>query len=572
MTDGHEFTFPDETRSELDEALDVLVAKAKGVRATQGRLRALLRANQAVVQQLDLPVVLRRIVESAVELVRAEYGALGVVSPDGRLEQFITVGMPDELIAHIGHLPEGHGLLGALIDDPRTIRLPVLSDDSRSAGFPAGHPSMRSFLGVPIKVRDEVFGNLYLTNQESGLFSADDEQLVTALAATAGIAIDNARLYAETRRRQAWSAASAEITSTLLSAEHSDSVSTVATRVLDLAEADVVWMLLPTGDAGEFVIERARGADSEGVEGTTLRSSESSLRSMLGAEHPQLIADSGADAPVLRDGRTLGPMMVVPLVGPASAQGVLLVARISGASRFAVADLEMAADFAGQASVAMELAAARADRQRMVLLEDRGRIARDLHDHVIQQLFATGLQLHSIAGQAAARDVATDVVRTVANIDSSIAQIRTAIFALNVRDDEPRTTTRHRIIDLVNEMSPGFPSTPAVSFSGPVDLVVTDELADDVVAVTREALANVVKHAAARQTSIELSVGGGVLVLHVTDDGVGFEVGERRSGIANLEDRATRRGGVFSLESTTKGTCMSWSVPFDEADDVRVAV
>jgi GAF domain-containing protein len=244
MTDGHDFTFPDQTRSELDEALDVLVAKAKDVRATQGRLRALLRANQAVVQQLDLPVVLRRIVESAVELVRAEYGALGVVSPDGRLEQFITVGMPDELIAHIGHLPEGHGLLGALIDDPRTIRLPVLSEDSRSAGFPQGHPSMESFLGVPIKVRDEVFGNLYLTNQASGRFSADDEQLVTALAATAGIAIDNARLFAETRRRQAWSAASAEITSTLLSSEHSDSISTVATRVLALADADVVWMLL----------------------------------------------------------------------------------------------------------------------------------------------------------------------------------------------------------------------------------------------------------------------------------------------------------------------------------------
>jgi signal transduction histidine kinase len=572
MTDGHDFTFPDQTRSELDEALDVLVAKAKDVRATQGRLRALLRANQAVVQQLDLPVVLRRIVESAVELVRAEYGALGVVSPDGRLEQFITVGMPDELIAHIGHLPEGHGLLGALIDDPRTIRLPVLSEDSRSAGFPQGHPSMESFLGVPIKVRDEVFGNLYLTNQASGRFSADDEQLVTALAATAGIAIDNARLFAETRRRQAWSAASAEITSTLLSSEHSDSISTVATRVLALADADVVWMLLPTGHAHEFLIERARGIDSSATEGTVLRADDSSLRSMLDAQHPQLVADSGADAPLLRDGRSLGAMMIVPLVGPASAHGVLLVARVSGSQRFAVADLEMAADFAGQASVAMELAAARADRQRMILLEDRGRIARDLHDHVIQQLFATGLQLHSIAGRAAARDVASDVVRSVANIDASIAQIRTAIFALTVQLDEPRTSTRHKIIDLVNEMSPGFPSTPAVSFSGPVDLVVTEALADDVLAVTREALSNVIKHAAAQYTSLELSVAGGTLVLCITDDGVGFAPGDRRSGLGNLEDRATRRGGEFGLESIGGGTRLTWSVPFDENDDERVAV
>jgi signal transduction histidine kinase len=571
MSEGHEFTFPDETRGELDEALDVLVAKAKGVLATQGRLRALLKANQAVVQQLDLPVVLKRIVESAVELVRAEYGALGVVSPDGRLEQFITVGMPDELIAHIGSLPQGHGLLGALIEDPHNIRLPVLSDDPRSAGFPPNHPSMSSFLGVPIKVRAEVFGNLYLSNQESGEFSADDEQLVTALASTAGIAIDNARLFAETRRRQAWSEASAEITSTLLSSEQSDSISTIASRVLVLAEADLVWVLLPTGEANDFTIERARGVDSNSAEGTILHAAESSLHSMLDAQQPQLVADSGRDAPLLRDGRALGPMMVVPLVGSASGHGVLLVARISGAARFAHADLEMAADFAGQASIAMELVAARADRQRMVLLEDRSRIARDLHDHVIQQLFATGLQLHSIAARSAA-PLAAEVLKTVGGIDASISQIRTAIFALNVQEDEQRDSTRHKLIDLVNEMSPGFPSTPAVSFSGPVDLVVTEALADDVIAVTREGLANIVKHASAQFTSVQLSVSDGAVTLCIDDDGVGFSGTTRRSGIANLEERATRRGGAFTMDSTEGGTRLRWTVPFDSRDDEKVAV
>jgi signal transduction histidine kinase len=564
VTAGHEFTFPDEPRGELDEALDVLVAKAKSVLATQGRLRALLKANSAVVQQLDLPIVLRRIVESAVELVGAEYGALGVVAPDGHLEQFITVGMSDELIAHIGHLPEGHGLLGALIEDPHNIRLPVLSDDPRSAGFPAGHPSMDSFLGVPIAVRDEIFGNLYLSNQASGLFSTDDEQLVTALAATAGVAIDNARLFAETHRRQAWSAASAEITSTLLSSEQSDSISTVATRVLALAAADVVWLLLPTDRAEEFTIERARGIDSDATEGTALNTAASSLIGMLDGPQPQLVADAGIDAPALRDGRRLGPLMIVPLVGPASGHGVLLVARVAGSARFSLPDLEMAADFAGQASIAMELAAARADRQRMVLLEDRGRIARDLHDHVIQQLFATGLQLHSIASQVEARPIAAEVLKTVANIDASIAQIRTAIFALTVRDDAPHGSTRHRLIDLVNEMASGFASTPALSFSGPVDLVVTGSLADDVLAVTREGLANIVKHASADFASVALSASNGMVSLVITDDGIGMTGTGRRSGIANLDERAIRRGGALSFDSSEAGTALRWSVPFDE--------
>ncbi|WP_411698784.1 GAF domain-containing protein [Conyzicola sp.] len=530
--------------------------------AVQGRLRALLKANHAVVQQLELPVVLRRIVESATELVGAEYGALGVVNSEGRLQQFITVGMSEEIVARIGELPEGHGLLGALIDEPLNIRLPRLSDDPRSVGFPAGHPPMESFLGVPIRVRDQVYGNLYLSNQKSGEFSSDDEQLVTALAATAGIAIDNARLFAETRRRQAWSAASAEITSTLLSSEHNDTISTVASRVLTLAEADFVWVLLPTGTGEEFLVERARGLESEAIEGTTLSARGSTFGAALDVRAPQLVSDAGTDAPQLADGRRMGPLMVVPLVGSIAPRGVLLVGRVAGGDGFAPADLEMAADFAGQASIAMELAEARLDSQRMVLLEDRGRIARDLHDHVIQQLFATGLQLHTIAGRTAGAPVAADVLKTVANIDSSIAQIRTAIFALNIRDDESNNSMRHRVIDLVNEMSPGFPSTPTVSFSGPVDLVISEELADDVIAVAREALANVIKHAFARHAALSLTVADDTVSLTISDDGVGFSAATRRSGIANLEARATQRGGTFELGSTGDGTTLSWKVPF----------
>ena len=210
MTDSP-LSFPDRPRSELDRALHELVEHSADVMHTQGRLRALLRATQAVVEPIELSLVLERIVHAAVELVDAEYGALGVVADDGRLEEFIHVGMPSEVVAAIGHLPEGRGVLGALIDDPRPIRLRHIGDDPRSVGFPPGHPPMNGFLGVPVRVREEVFGNLYLANPRGGEFTAEDEELVTALAATAGFAIANARLFDETRMRQLWTASSAQI-------------------------------------------------------------------------------------------------------------------------------------------------------------------------------------------------------------------------------------------------------------------------------------------------------------------------------------------------------------------------
>jgi GAF domain-containing protein len=255
----------DDQRSELDKALTDVVERANQVLATQGRLRALLRANQAVVEQLDLPIVLQRIVEAALQLVNAEYGALGVIDPArGDLEQFIYEGISPEVAEKIGHLPEGHGLLGALIDDPRPIRLEHLSEDDRSAGFPRHHPSMDSFVGVPIRIHDEVFGNLYLTNRkDSGSFSREDEQLLAALAATAGFAIENARLFAETQRRQKWSAVTAEITAALLSADQTDSIAVVAERVLEVAAASHVRVVVPTEEPGRLLIREASARRSK---------------------------------------------------------------------------------------------------------------------------------------------------------------------------------------------------------------------------------------------------------------------------------------------------------------------
>jgi signal transduction histidine kinase len=535
MIDEHSIDFPDGPRGQLDHALDNLVERAREVLTIQGRLRSLLKANQAIVEQLDLPLVLQRIVESAVELVGASYGALGAVADDRGLEQFITVGMtPDQILA-IGQLAREQGPLGALIE-------------------------------VPVRVRDEVYGNLYLSRDGTKAFSPEDEQLVVALAATAGVAIENARLYAQTQRRQAWSAASAEFTANLLSPENGDAIATLAGRILELSSADVVWVLLPGETPAHLVVAIARGLDEQNMQGSSITEIESLAASVIRGGQPQQMDDALDPGFRLSDGRPLGPAMAVPLMTDGLAEGALLVARMRNGRPFAAADLEMAADFAGQASVAMELEAARADRQRMVVFEDRARIARDLHDHVIQQLFGTGLELQSIAGGLPMGSASDRIMQSVTNLDATISQIRTIIFALSTQTAESPGSVRHWIIDLANELAAGLHSTPSINFAGPVDLVVTDELADDVLAVAREALVNIVRHAGATRTSISLAVRERDVVLEVVDDGHGFAEPAHRSGIANLEHRAVRRGGTLDLQSGDAGTRLLWRVPYATVD------
>jgi len=545
-------SFPDEPRGGLDKALDDLMTSAREVLGTQGRLRALLRANSAIIEHLDLPVVLQRITDAAVELVGARYGALGVVSPEGGLEQFITIGMTPEEIAAIGHLPQGHGLLGALIDDPHPIRIPTIADHPLSVGFPEGHPPMDSFLGVPIRVRDEVYGNLYLSNHVGGEFTVEDEQLVTALAATAGIAIENARLYSETQRRQAWADASAELAAALLAGDDNQTMAILCTRVLHLTAADAVYVLLPTEDSTAMRVAIARGIDEERMTGSSYPIAGTAAEVALTSASPQQLDERIGDQPTCA--------LAAPFPLPDSTMAVLVAARFGIDNRFARGDLEFAADLARQASVAMELAAARSDRQRMELIEDRGRIARDLHDHVIQQLFGTGLELQAIASSG----VATErIMQAVEGIDASISHIRTIIFALSSPSSASKSGVREAIFALVKDAAPSLAHTPTVHFAGPVDLVLTDGLADDIVAVTREALMNVVKHAEAQNTTVSLALEGANVELRITDDGRGASGGGRRSGVANLEQRALLRGGSFEFDSDQTGTRVSWTVPVE---------
>lgn len=558
--------FPDLPRLELDELLSQLVSRAQEVMGTQGRLRGLLRANQAIIGDLALPVVLRRIVEAARELVGARYAALGVIAPDGHLSEFVHDGMPDEMVDRIGHLPQGKGLLGALIEDPRPIRLECISDDERSSGFPANHPPMDSFLGVPIRVRDTVFGNLYLAESTRGEFSPEDVELAAALAATAGMVIDNARLFETLGARQEWLRASATITRRLLSGGGEDAVEAlrlIAEQFRDLSKAKLVTVIRPTAGGGRLRVEIAVG----GIDGANPVGAEIPLEGSLSGRvfaTAEPLRVSSPDQPGLPVSAfapgDLGPVLLLPLVGSQRVHGVLTAARARGSALFSEEDLDMAAGFANHASVAIELAAARAEQQRAELLGDRDRIAADLHDHVIQRLFGAGLSLQGVASMLEAGTAKDRVITAVKDLDETISQIRTTIYQLGQTPSSDSTGIRARLLGVVAEQTPALGFEPAVRFSGVLEHTMSEALTDDLLAALREALSNVARHAGARTATVEVASAAGRVSLVVTDDGSGPGPTTRLSGLANLRRRAEQHGGTFSIgERLNGGTELVWT-------------
>lgn len=576
----------------LDELLRQLIDRAQDVVSTQGRLRGLLRANQAVVGDLSLPVLLRHVVEAACELSHARYGALGVLDPAGGLAEFVTVGVDDETAARIGHRPEGKGLLGALIDDPRPIRLARMSDDVRSVGFPAGHPAMTTFLGVPVRVRDVVFGHLYLAEREGGDFTAEDTELVSALAATAGVAIENARLYAAAERRQEWLQASTEVTRQLLSVDGEDPLSVVARHARRIADADVAAVLLPTGDGRRTIVEVASGVGADELTARTVPLDDSVVGLALESGTAVLVADARSDERFrlhLPDVVPVGPLMVLPLGASGRARGVLVIGRLHGRHHFNLADLEMAAAFADHAAIALELADARTDQQRLTLLEDRDRIARDLHDHVIQRLFALGLTVQSVATALGEDGRGRRLTRVVSDIDETIRQTRTSIFQLRGPLGPETGTVRTRLLQVAGEVAPLLGFDAELRFAGPIEAVVPEPVVDDLVAVLREALSNAARHACAHRVEVDVVASTTQLAITVADNGVGLTDTTRRSGLANLRHRAEQHGGTLELSTgagtdvgpdtgaeldtdagpdtdarpgpTPEGTCLRWTIP-----------
>ncbi|GAA1974683.1 two-component system sensor histidine kinase [Nocardioides panacihumi] len=562
----------DRPRLELDDDLVTLIQHAQEVLVSQDRLRGLLQASRRIVGDLDLDVVLNRIVSAARDLVDADFAALGVIGPEGTgLERFVHVGLDDETVTAIGHLPEGKGLLGLLIDDPRPIRLRDLREDPHAVGFPDHHPEMQAFIGVPIRAREEVFGNLYLTRREGKEFTDDDEAVVMSLAGTAGIAIENARLFEDGRRRQEWLATSTEVTRRLLAEPTGEPLELIADSVFRLSEADLVTVAQVT-EAGDMTTVRvAVGAGADAVTGATYALENTFSELVLESGGPMRLADAsdthahGTRRVFLADKVDLGPAIIVPLMGAAGPRGVLWAARRKHAHPFSPSDEDTIAAFANQASIAWELADARRAQQRVDLLEDRARIARDLHDHVIQRLFAAGLGLQALA--MGAGDLAPKLEGVVDEIDDVIRQIRNSIFHLRPVEGGMRAA----ILDVVGEARSGLGFEPHVVFDGPIDNVSTPDLLNDVTAVLREALTNVAKHANATTADVRVDVRDHQLRVVVVDNGRGLGVVSRSSGMGNMRTRAESRDGTLVVEAATKGTgtSLQWRVPLSRrsADD-----
>ena len=555
----------------LDELLAELQHRLQAVLATRDRTHALLEAVVAVGSHLELEAVLRQIVEVAVELVSARYGALGVVGDGGRLVEFVPVGLDEPEIARIHHWPEGRGLLGKLITDPHPLRLHDISADPDSSGFPEGHPPMRSFLGVPVRIRDAVYGNLYLTEKQGGDFDEEDEALVQALAAAAGVAIENARLYAEARRQQQWLRANAEVTRRLLFGDQpSEVLELVAQQALEMSGADLVVLALPTGNRGTLMIEHACGDGAAGALGLVLPAERSASGIVMASGKPLTVEDFSSDhrvAVVAREHMPLGPAVLVPLGPAGDVRGVLTAGRKQGALPLSADAVDMLITFAAQAGIGLELAEHRNDSQRLLLFEDRDRIARDLHDSVIQRLFATGMSLQGATALIGDPDVVGRVEKAVDALDETIRDIRSAIFSLQSRGEARPARLRTRILGVVEEMTDSLGFAPELRLAGPLDSRVPGGIAGQLLAALREALANVAKHAQASRADVAVEAGRD-LVLTVLDDGVGLGETTRRSGLANITERAAESGGTMRVAAAAGGgTELEWRVPLGGRQD-----
>ncbi|MFD5448141.1 MULTISPECIES: GAF domain-containing protein [unclassified Streptomyces] len=557
----------------LDELLGELQARLDAARGTRDRVHSLLEAVLSVGRDLELEQVLRTIVEAAASLVDAEYAALGVIGPDGqRLSAFHTVGVDEEQMADIGHFPEGHGILGELIRNPEPLRLVKLSEHAASYGFPAHHPPMNTFLGVPIRVRGQVFGNLYLTEKRDGLqFDEDDESVLSTLAVAAGVAIDNARLYEESRLRERWLQVNAEITHTLMSgADQGDVLGLIAERSREITAAALGMVAIPVRGTDSLTVELAIGTGAEVLRGMVLPVEGSLVGQAFACGMPVSSPDVSRDRRISAGPRRfdgLGPAVTVPIGSGGDVRGVVLLARGTGSEEFSAQETESLQVFAAQAAVAMELADRRRDVEQIALLEDRDRIARDLHDLAIQRLFATAMTLQS-AGRFIEHGTAKErVLRAVGDLDETIKIIRSTIFGLRSRDDGTTPGLRARVVRAVGEAAPLLGFAPGVRMEGLLDTYVSKETADHIMAVLSESLTNVARHARAERADVVLETDGKLVRVVVSDDGVGLAPGGRRSGLRNMRERARTLGGDLELGSREGGgTRLVWWVPVGRSE------
>ncbi|MEU6641844.1 GAF domain-containing protein [Saccharomonospora sp. NPDC046836] len=554
------------TGLKLDELLAGVQQRLAEIAHTRDRLQELLDAVLAVGTGLELHSTLQRIVHAAVQLVDARYGALGVLDATGEgLAEFVYDGIDPETRARMGHLPEGHGVLGLLIKEPRPIRLPDITQHPTSVGFPPNHPPMRNFLGVPVRVRDHVFGNLYLTEKKGGgEFSVDDEIVLRSLAAAAGAAVENARLFEHSRMRERWLGAISSINTTLLAgASTGDALQAIAASAKDLADAGAALVLLTSPDQATLSVGAVTGGGLERLLGVTVASTDRVVGDVARTGEPKIIPDlaqlSRANAPLIGD--EFGPAVVAPLRTATRTSGVLLAIREKGSEQFTEQQVSMLSSLAAQAMVALEFADKQDNERQLALLADRDRIAQSLHDHVIQRLFATGMSLEGTLRRISDPKSRERIRDAVEKLDEVAREIRTSVFDLHAANERRPHSLRRRLLDIIAELSASSTVAPTIRIDGAVDSVVPATMGEHVEAVVRESLSNAIRHANATDIRVDVEAAD-QLVITVSDNGVGVPETARRSGLSNLEQRARTCGGEGVITSSPgKGTQVRWTAP-----------
>ncbi|MDR3665105.1 MAG: GAF domain-containing protein [Mycobacterium sp.] len=534
-----------------------------GARDQMGRL---LRVIVGLASDLDMDGTLHRIVTAAMELTGARYGALGVLGPDGTLISFLHSGLDEATVARIGHLPVGKGVLGVLLDEPQPLRLDDLSAHPAAVGFPEHHPPMGALLGVPITIRQTMFGSLYLTEPTTRpVFTEADEVVARALASAAAVAIDNARLFDRERATATWMKASRAMTSALADADPVVApLRLIAERACALTGSEQAIVLvpsdvdLPADQVDTLVVSTAVGLWADEVAGREVPVDGSTIGGVFRSGvpliteaflHPiEAFTDVGQRAAI-----------VMPLRAQQCVLGVLVVARNESQTPFDTSHLDLLSDFADHAAVALNLASSRAQARELTIIADRERIAHDLHDRVIQRLFAAGMDLQGTIARSRSPEVTRRLNLTVDDLQGTIEEIRGTIFALQSPADTQ--TFRQQVQNIIAELTQDRAIETTVRLRGPLS-VVGEDLAEQATPVLIEAVSNAVRHSGAEHLTVQIEVAD-ELSIDVTDDGCGIDpTNARRSGLANLARRAELAGGTCDISTPTGGgTHLRWIAP-----------
>jgi len=547
--------------SRMHEQLDELLA-------ARDQMEQLLRVIVEIGAGLDLDATLHRIILAARELTSAPYGALAIRDGEGDLVSFVHEGMDPDTARRIGHLPVGKGLLSLSLLDTPALRMDDLTAHPAAVGFPEHHPPMRAFLAVPITIRDAVFGNLYLTHVDPArVFSESDEVAARALAFAAAVAIDNAQVFERERTSVKWTEASREITTALLAGTevHHRPLELIAERAIVLTDAEQAIMLVP-GDADlpddevdTLVVSAAVGLYAADVLGQRVPVQGSTSGAVFRSGQPMITEGLAYPIQAFTD-VAQRPAIVMPLRARDQVVGVIAIARGADQPPFNESDLELVSDFASHAAIALVLASAREDARQLTLLAERERIAHDLHDHVIQRLFATGMDLQGTLARARSPEVAGRLNRTLDDLQTIIEEIRMTIFQLKSPTGK-NGDFRHRIQRVVADLAENREVVTTVRMHGPMTAV-GGELADHAEAVAAEAVSNTLRHSGASRLTVEISVAD-MFILDVSDNGSGIPAdNSRRSGLANMKRRAEQLGGTCEISNPPEGgTRVHWIAP-----------